>query len=691
MEASKRERSYDELLAACEKLESEAGQQLIMQRDLIRAKDQIDEELMRFKAIQTFIASTLGAETEAEFFSLTLEAIIEAFEYEVAILLRPCEEPVCLAVSSQFGFDEIGETLPYLPKWFSDSESQIVGRDSAVLEAWADLRMEQAIVCPIFDKSDLFAGALVTGITQENSGFYEEITEQDISAFTVMVRQAGALWTNRQLNGEILTKNQRLEAEAGHQLIMQRDLIKAKDRTDEELMRFKAIQTYIAGALDQESEDDFLALTLEAMIEAFEFEVALFLRRPGTEGRLTIASEFGFDGTPEDLPYSDDWFASRESQIVGSESPVLDAWAALRLDHAIICPFYDKNDEFAGAILGGITEESADFYEAISEAQNAAYTVMVRQAGALSINRQLNNEIRRHNERLLSLTESYSRFVPFEFLELLSRTSIEEIDAGDHASLDMGVLVLDIRGFTAMTKQLGPADAFIWLNEFLEIMEPLIAKENGFINQYQGDAIMALFPGAADAAIRCAMTMISESDSYNARQEKERNPPVRFGLGINSGQLMLGAIGGANRLDSNVVGDTANLASRTEGLTKHYGARVIFTEFTRDRLQAPDDFTFRELDRVTVKGRDGAVTIFELLNDGGGATVDGREKARQHFETGLSQYRAGDFPTARESFTACLEQTPEDAPAALFVRRCDEFLAHPPAAPWDGVSSIDEK
>lgn len=483
----------------------------------------------------------------------------------------------------------------------------------------------------------------------------------------------------------------RLEAEAGRNLIMQRDLIGAKDQVDGELMRFRAIQTYIAKALDADGEDEFFTLGLEAIIEAFEFEVALFLLATEAAGRCAVASQFGLDQAPETLTFAPDWIDDAESRILGPGDALIDAWSDFGLASAIICPFHDKSGDFAGAILSGITSDGAQFFDPITDAHRSAFTVMVRQAGSLWINRQLNSEIRQHNERLVNLTNSYSRFVPFQFLDLLDRTSIEDIDAGDHVALEMSVLFADIRDFTALSERLGPAGTFASLNEFLVSIEPRIVHEHGFINHYLGDAIMALFPGTADATLRCAAAMRVEVRTVNDRRSKRGDIAIRFGLGISTGPLMLGAIGGGNRLDSNVVGDTANLASRIEGLTKIYGVTVLFAELTFERLQDPALFEIRELDRVVVKGRSAPVTIFELLDGEPEPAKSQKLDTRSRFAEGLVLYRAGEFDAARGAFEDCVTRAPDDRTAALFVGRCAEYSATPPIEPWQGVSVIDEK
>ncbi len=490
---------------------------------------------------------------------------------------------------------------------------------------------------------------------------------------------------------ELLAICERLEAESGHHLLVQQNLIGTKDRVDRELMRFKAIQDYITGALEASTAAEFHTLTLESIIEAFEFEVALVLRTTAEERQLVAAAEFGFDDPPGLLPFSLDWIDLEDSRIVDAADPLLDNWRELKLAQAIVCPVSDKSGGFSGAILAGITLESADFFEPITDEHKSAFTVMVRQASALWTNRELNEEIKSHNEKLVDLTGSYSRFVPFQFLELLNRESIEEIGAGDAAGLEMNVLFADIRGFTTMSEQLGPQGAFAMLNEFLSAVEPAIETENGFVNQYQGDAIMALFSGEADAALRCAVAMIKETQVLNVRRKSRNEDEIRFGLGISSGPLMLGAIGGGQRLESNVVGDTANLSARIESLTKLFGSQILFTNHTKERLQDPAKFEIRELDRVIVVGRETAVTVYELMDVDAPELKAQKQQIQAQFEKGLEHYRAGEFLPACKRFEACVALAPDDRAAALYIERCRALAANPPEDGWDGLTVLGQK
>jgi hypothetical protein len=155
-------------------------------------------------------------------------------------------------------------------------------------------------------------------------------------------------------------------------------------------------------------------------------------------------------------------------------------------------------------------------------------------------------------------------------------------------------------------------------------------------------------------------------------------------MGISSGQLILGAIGGGHRLDSNVVGDPANLASRTETLTKHYGAVALFTDRTLALLAEPAQHRFREIDRVNVKGRQEQTSLYELLDAEPERLQQQKLGTLDIFRRGLISYRAGDLDAALRNFGDCVAQVPEDAIAQLYLQRCRRSPSSANAA-WGAV------
>ncbi|MCI5140686.1 MAG: PAS domain S-box protein, partial [Candidatus Electrothrix sp. ATG1] len=174
------------------------------------------------------------------------------------------------------------------------------------------------------------------------------------------------------------------------------------------------------------------------------------------------------------------------------------------------------------------------------------------------------------NDRYLQeLNAAYRRFVPQRF-EYLEKPSIIDIELGNHVERSMTVLFSDLVDFTRLSESMTPTENFRFINSYLSIMEPIITRHNGFIDKYIGDAVMALFDGKADDAVRAAVGMLRILVSYNEGRSKAGYKPIDLSIGVNTGTLMLGTVGSPMRMEGTVVSDSVNLAARIEGVNKIY-------------------------------------------------------------------------------------------------------------------------
>ncbi|MCB9742581.1 MAG: adenylate/guanylate cyclase domain-containing protein [Alphaproteobacteria bacterium] len=304
---------------------------------------------------------------------------------------------------------------------------------------------------------------------------------------------------------------------------------------------------------------------------------------------------------------------------------------------------------------------------------------------------QLSGDLINANQDLEETNQAVQRFVPFEFLRLLEKRSIRDIERGDHAALEMEVLFCDLRSFTTLVESKDPDGAFNFINTYLRFMEPAVHAHGGFINQYLGDCIMALFPSGADEAMASAVDMSAALEAFNAQQEKNGDVAVRVSVGLSSGKLMLGTIGGMDRLDSGVIGDPVNLAARLESMNRLYGTVMIVSERTLSRLAHPERFMTRELDHVIVKGKTEPIRIYEVLDLLPSAVKAKKLASKSNFEAGLEAFRAREFARAEDLFAECLEVYPEDGAARLYMDRCEQLARSDTPRGWSGVTIMTQK
>jgi predicted ATPase/class 3 adenylate cyclase/tRNA A-37 threonylcarbamoyl transferase component Bud32 len=298
---------------------------------------------------------------------------------------------------------------------------------------------------------------------------------------------------------------------------------------------------------------------------------------------------------------------------------------------------------------------------------------------AISIeNARLYSNLEKLNQNLTSLNKAYERFVPRQFLQLLNKESIVDVQLGDQIQQEMSVLFSDIRSFTRLSESMTPAENFSFINSYLMRMEPIILENNGFIDKYIGDEIMALFPGSADDALQTGITMLQALSEYNIERESLGYQHIHIGIGINTGSLILGTVGGTNRMDGTVISDAVNLASRIEGLTKAFNAPLLITEHTVSRLVNPTKYAMRVIGRVKVKGKRMSVTVYEVFETDAPIVRSGKLATAELFSQALVLYESAQREAAAQKFQACLNYNPLDGVAKTYYHLC-QSKTHPPA------------
>lgn len=251
----------------------------------------------------------------------------------------------------------------------------------------------------------------------------------------------------------------------------------------------------------------------------------------------------------------------------------------------------------------------------------------------------------------------------------------------------------DIRGFTSISEKLKPEELVHLLNEYLTEMTSIIIKDDGLVDKYMGDAIMAFWgapleqPNHAEMACSSSLEMMEKLSELQKKWKKDDIPPFNIGIGLNSGNAIVGNMGSSSRFDYTAMGDNVNLASRMEGLNKIYGTNIIITEKTQKIIT--DKFETRKLDAVRVKGKKKPILIFELVSEKGKLSKKQLDFIKS-YETGLNLYFEKKWKPAIKSFQEALGII-DDVASNIFIKRCEDFIKKPPSQDWDGVWEMKTK
>ncbi|WP_017303675.1 adenylate/guanylate cyclase domain-containing protein [Spirulina subsalsa] len=239
----------------------------------------------------------------------------------------------------------------------------------------------------------------------------------------------------------------------------------------------------------------------------------------------------------------------------------------------------------------------------------------------------------------------------------------------------MSVLFSDIRNFTRLSEQMSPEKTFQFINDYLSWMNPAILQNNGFIDKYIGDGIMALFAQSPDDAVKAGIGLLERLNQYNQHRVTQGKSDLEIGIGINTGVLMLGTVGSANRMENTVISDAVNLASRIEQLTKTYGIPLLISESTFNQLKEGLNY-IREIDHVKVKGKSQGVTIYEVFAADPLPIREQKQQTLTLFQQAIEQYRLFSFERAESLFSECLTLNPFDKVAKVYLNRCQEKYYH---------------
>ena len=288
--------------------------------------------------------------------------------------------------------------------------------------------------------------------------------------------------------------------------------------------------------------------------------------------------------------------------------------------------------------------------------------------------------------------ELFGQYVPPELVDKMAEDP-EKYNM-EPRNAELTILFSDVRGFTGISEALSPEHLREYINEYLTEMSTIIrSKYKGTLDKYIGDAIMAFWgapvedPGHARNGVFAALEMQRECAALNQKFASRGWPQLKIGIGVNSGGVRVGDMGSQVRRAYTVMGDPVNVASRLEGRTKHYGAGILVGEATK---AAVEDVVFREVDRIKVKGKDDAVTVYEPV----GLEVEVDRKTREELKLWsqiLKSYRAQHWDEAEVGLLNLQRMNSGCALYDLYAREVANKRRNPPPADWNGVTVFDEK
>jgi len=272
--------------------------------------------------------------------------------------------------------------------------------------------------------------------------------------------------------------------------------------------------------------------------------------------------------------------------------------------------------------------------------------------------------------------------------------TVDELKLGGEQRL-LTALFADIRGFASISENMKPEDLVQFLNEFFTAMTETVLSYEGTVDKYMGDSILAFYgapleqPDHALRACKTAVEMLTRLKKLRLAWKVRDLPPINIGIGINSGEMIVGNMGSAQQFDYTIMGDHVNLASRLQGVNKQYGTSIAISQSTYQLIRS-DSFIVRELDTVRVRGRKEAVTIYHLIGYG---PPDQQTRAFLNtFHKGLEAYKSRQWGQAMTLFFEVINLRPDDRTCCrMYINRCERCARIPPPKDWDGVFVMESK
>lgn len=294
-------------------------------------------------------------------------------------------------------------------------------------------------------------------------------------------------------------------------------------------------------------------------------------------------------------------------------------------------------------------------------------------------------------EEAKELNKTFRKFVPKQFVDHLAKHGSDSLELGKADEDELAILFSDIRGFTGLSEQMSPQELMNFLNSYFLRMNDPIHQNNGFIDKFIGDAVMALFDNPkgtnvdkAQDAIRAALDLRYAINLYNQHRANCNYPPINIGIGVHFGPVIIGTVGSNDRMDTTVIGDSVNVAFRLEALAPIYNTDIVVSEQTLTQANAKELFQYRLLDWVRVKGRQTPIEIYEIIDHQEELLKMQKLANADLIKQGLGYRKKQNWPQAEDCFQQALDMYPEDPLAKHHLVQCTRLKTAELASDWDG-------
>lgn len=294
-------------------------------------------------------------------------------------------------------------------------------------------------------------------------------------------------------------------------------------------------------------------------------------------------------------------------------------------------------------------------------------------------------------DEAMRLNQTFRKFVPKQFVDHFAKHGSDTLELGRADEDELAILFSDIRGFTGLSEQMSPQELMNFLNSYFLRMNEPIHKNNGFIDKFIGDAVMALFDrptgtntDKAQDAIHAALDLRYAINLYNQHRANCDYPPVNIGIGIHFGPVIIGTVGSDDRMDTTVLGDSVNIAFRLEALAPKYNTDIVISAQTLHQAQAKGLFEYRLLDWVRVKGRKSPIEVYEIIDHQEDKVKQLKLANAELIELGLGYRKQQKWQQAISHFQQALEINPEDTLAIHHLDQCGKLQKTELAEDWDG-------